>query len=101
LVYVVRNVPVLRRCEYAVAKAMRQPITAEALEAAGWESRRVSLYTIRYTYKQDRWLTLEWNDDDNRWEFALGRLGRTIVASPTNMYDLGELVRLLSIQLQA
>lgn len=86
---------------YAVAKAMRQPITAEALEAAGWESRRVSLYTIRYTYKQDRWLTLEWNDDDNRWEFALGRLGRTIVASPTNMYDLGELVRLLSIQLQA
>jgi len=78
--------------------AMLTPIGEEALTAAGWKGRQVSAHCVRYAYHPDQWLTLEWNEDEKRWEFALGRLGRTIIASPENMYDLRELVRLLEFK---
>lgn len=70
--------------------AMRQPITAEALTAEGW-----SKVGWIFTLGGDGWFSMRYDIDDKRWEFAIGRPGRAIIASPTNMYDLGELVRLL------
>lgn len=74
---------------------MRQPITAEALREDGWAERW-------------KWFLLDgrfrmfWSDDDNRWEFEVGRVSDSgtfmhgvIIASPSNMHDLRELVRLL------
>lgn len=79
----------------AELSAMRQPITAEALLADGWDERW-------------KWFLLDgrfrmcWSDDDNRWEFEIGRVSDSgafmhgvIIASPSNMHDLRELVRLL------
>lgn len=75
--------------------AMRQPITAEALIADGWVS-RWKAFLLGGRFRMD------WSDDDNRWEFEIGRLSETgsflhgvTIASPTTMYDLRELVRLL------
>lgn len=70
--------------------AMRQPITAHSLLASGW-----LLKGWRWWHNGGDRFSLYLSPDDSRWEFSIGRIGMTTIATTSNMYDLDELVRLL------
>jgi len=68
--------------------AMRQPITAEALTAAGWVEQSTGMYRRGPVF-------VEWMPNMPPIVVVVMSDQSEIVPWPTNMYDLAELVRLL------
>lgn len=75
---------------YAVAKAMRTPITADALTAAGWNNDRDGRWSWRVDHLE--FIIIEIVGDEAR---LVCTVGHYPLPGCKTMYDLGELVRLL------
>lgn len=72
--------------------AMRTPITPEALTAAGWTVTYKGISGDIYQCPTNKRIEIGIFDDEST--FYLGRRGG-VIPVPTNMHDLGELVRLI------
>lgn len=85
---------VLAACRSARAEieAMRQPITPDTLTAAGWVVVYKGISGDIYQCPTSKRIEIGIFDDEST--FYLGRRGG-VIPVPTNMCDLGELVRLL------
>jgi hypothetical protein len=76
----------------AEIEAMRTPITPDTLTAAGWVVVYKGISGDIYQCPTSKRIEIGIFDDEST--FYLGRRGG-VIPVPTNMYDLGELVRLL------